>query len=87
MKYSIDLFLIRKLTSCACVSIIDRGNGNLYGIVALEMIRSGISHPASHHLTPEELHLIASNVATVFGTLVLIGLVAAAYYFYRKKMR
>jgi hypothetical protein len=66
---------------------IDRGNGNLYGIVALEMSHSGISYPASHHLTPEELHLIASNLATVFGTLVLIGFAAVAYYVYRKKMR
>ena len=48
------------------------------------MIRSGLSYPAIHHLTPEELHLIASNVTTIFATLIVIAAVGAGLYFYKK---
>ncbi|XP_032785837.2 protein amnionless isoform X2 [Daphnia magna] len=63
----------------------DKESSNLYGIVALEMIKSGLSHSAVHHYTPEELHLIASNLSTVFATFVLLGGVLAGIYFYKRR--
>ena len=56
----------------------------MYGILSLEMVKSGISHEPTHHLTPEELHLIASNLTTVFATFIIFAVVGAAIYFYRK---
>lgn len=49
------------------------------------MVISGLSYPATHHLSPEELQLIGSNVLTVFATLIVIGVVGAGIYFYGKQ--
>ena len=51
----------------------------------LKLVKSGLSHAATHHLTPEELHLIASNLSTVFATFILLGAVVAGIYFYKKR--
>ncbi len=63
----------------------DRTNGNLYGIKALELKQSGPSHPASHRLTPEELQLITTNLMTALGVFIVVALLAAAFYVYKKK--
>lgn len=64
---------------------LDRTNGNLYGIKALDLKQSGPSHPASHRLTPEELQLITTNLMTALGVFIVVALLAAAFYVYKKK--
>ncbi len=68
-----------------CTHSPDKEGSNLYGIVELMLVKSGHSHAATHHLTPEELHLIASNLSTVFATFILLGAVVAGIYFYKKR--
>lgn len=68
-----------------CTHFPDKEGSNLYGIVELMLVKSGHSHAATHHLTPEELHLIASNLSTVFATFILLGAVVAGIYFYKKR--
>ena len=63
----------------------DKASGtNVYGILSLELFRSGFSHSPSHHLSPEEWRLIVSNLASTFVTFIILGLVGAGLYYYKR---
>lgn len=63
--------------------VTDKADRNLYGILTLEVFRSGPSHSPAHHLSPEEWRLIMSNLASTFVTFIILGLVGAGLYYYK----